>query len=169
MLNSFFTHRATAACGKGCSRKSIRITQFLAKDGSSLNRDRGQRLISEAALYLHLCPQLTLKHLISLHHNFTSPAVLAPTLWSNFQPAPPVPTPTPTCYTFTCYILFQSADPITFPCHEGDPHLKTARQVAGCPYNRSNTPGLRPPKNSCRFLHCRCTRFSPLEGVLSIT
>lgn len=36
LLNSFFTHRATAACGKGCSRKSIRITQFLAKDGSSL-------------------------------------------------------------------------------------------------------------------------------------
>lgn len=82
LLNSFFTHRATAACGRGCSRKSIRITQFLAKDGSS---------------------------------------------------------------------------------------RKTARQVAGCPYNRSRTPELRPPRNSCRFLHCRCTRFSPpLEGVLSI-
>lgn len=36
LLNSFFTHKATAACGRGCSRKSIRITQFLAKDGSSL-------------------------------------------------------------------------------------------------------------------------------------
>lgn len=38
LLNSFFTHRATAACGKGCSRNSMRITQFLARDGSSLQR-----------------------------------------------------------------------------------------------------------------------------------
>lgn len=65
LLNSFFTHRATAACGKGCSRKSIRITQFLAREGSSLLGSRGKTVNSRNASNLYLCPQWPLKHLMS--------------------------------------------------------------------------------------------------------
>lgn len=126
--------------------------------------DRGNMLVSVNCLRF---ASQSLKHLISLPTPL--PVLLPPQTRFGLTLSSPSPLGLHSAYNN----LSQFAGPITFPhhrpCHERHPHLKTARQVAGCPYNRSNMLGLRPPRNSWRFLHCRCTRFStPLGGMLSI-